>query len=119
MLWDEHFSRIQNKVLLMDEYTNCGGDAIVQYGNEVCMMFACTARVTPVSWQQKVVFLEVMVVMVLTPSLLTHCPRPPSEPVQGGVQQLFIVELIPMETYAEGKVYGVVSQQLVMQEWHS
>ena len=42
------------------------------------------------------IFSEVMVVMGLTPSELMQYLRPTSELVQGGVQQLLIVELILM-----------------------
>ena len=38
-----------------------------------------------------------MVVLGLKPSELMQCMRIPSEMVQGGVQQLLIVELIMME----------------------
>ena len=48
--------------------------------------------------------------MVLTPSELTQCLRPLSEMVQGGLQQLFIVELVMMAMQAERKVEQVVSQ---------
>ena len=39
------------------------------------------------------IFLEVIVVMGLTPLELMHYLIPPSELVQGGLQQLLIVEL--------------------------
>ena len=76
------------------EYTNCGGDAIVQYGNAFYMLFSWTVRVTPVWWWQNVQFLEVMVVMKLTPSELAQYMIPPLELVQGRLQQLFIVDPI-------------------------
>ena len=46
---------------------------------------------------------EVMVVLGLPHSEMTHCLRPPSEMVQGGLQQLLNVELIKMEMKSEGK----------------
>ena len=39
----------------------------------------------------------------LTPSERMQCLRPPLDMVRVGVQQLFIVDLIPMEIQAEGK----------------
>ena len=43
-----------------------------------------------------VLILEVMVVMGLPPSELMQCLIPPSDLVQVEVQQLLILELIPM-----------------------
>ena len=43
-----------------------------------------------------VMILEVMAVMGLPPSELMQCLRRPLDMVKGGVQQLLIVELIPM-----------------------
>ena len=50
-----------------DEYNDYGGDAIVHYRNTISMMFDCSVNLTPVWWQQKVQFWEVMVVMGMTP----------------------------------------------------
>ena len=44
-----------------------------------------------------VLILEVMVVLGLTPLEHMNFPRPTPEMVQGGVQQLLIMELIVME----------------------
>ena len=79
-----------------DEYTNCGREAIVQCGNTVCIMIYWNMKVRPVWWWQKVQFLEMMVVIKLTPLELTQYLRTPSELVRCGVQQLLIVELVTM-----------------------
>ena len=81
-----------------DKYTNCGGDAIVQCGNRVCVILAWTVMARPVWWCQKVRFLEVIAILGLTPSEMTQCIIPPSELVQDEVQQLLILELITMST---------------------
>ena len=48
------------------------------------MMFACE------------LILEVMVVLLLPLLELMQCMRPTSDLVQGGVQELVILELVPM-----------------------
>ena len=50
-----------------------------------------------------VIILEVMVALGLTTLGMMQCLEPPSKIVQGGVQQLSIVELITMEIWYEGK----------------
>ena len=55
-----------------DEYNDYGGDAIVHYRNTISMMFDCSVNLTPVWWQQKVQFWEVMVVMGMTPLHQEH-----------------------------------------------
>ena len=40
-----------------DEYTDCGGYIIVQYGDAVFMVFHWSVKVTTVLWWQKVQFL--------------------------------------------------------------
>ena len=67
-----------------DEYTGCWGNTIVWCYITVCMMLDC------------VMILEVMVVMVLPTLEIMRCLITPLYLVQGGVQQLLIVELIPM-----------------------
>ena len=47
-------------------YTYCEGDAIVQCGNVVFIMFSCNVKVIPAWWWQKVNFFEVTVVLGLT-----------------------------------------------------
>ena len=69
---------------MRDEYTGCWGNAIVLCLRAVYMIFACD------------LILEVMVVMELPPSELMKCMRPPLELVQGGVQEMVILELVPM-----------------------
>ena len=59
------------------------------------MMFE-SVQMRLVLWCHKVRVLEVMVVMGLTPLELMQYLIPPSDLVQGGVQQLCIVELILM-----------------------
>ena len=75
---------------MRDEYTNCRGDMIVYYLITLCMMFY-SVQMRLVWGCHKVIFLEVIVVMGLTPLEMMHYLIPPSELVQGGVQQLFIV----------------------------
>ena len=67
-----------------DEYTGCWGNKIVWCYITVCMMLDC------------VMILEVMVVMGLPTLEIMRCLITPLYLVQGGVQQLLIVELIPM-----------------------
>ena len=51
----------------------------------------------------RVRILRVMNVLGLTPSKTMQCLGPPSDMVQGGVKQLFIVQSIPMAMWSEGK----------------
>ena len=67
-----------------DEYTGCWGNVIFLCLSAVYMMFACE------------LILEVMVVLLLPLLELMQCMRPTSDLVQGGVQELVILELVPM-----------------------
>ena len=57
-------------------------------------MMLDSVQIILVWWCQKVIFLEVVLVLVLTTSDLMQFLRPPSELLQCGVQQIFNVELI-------------------------
>ena len=77
------------------EYTDCRGYPIFYYLISVCMMFS-SVKMRIVFWYHKVRILRVVVVLGMTPLELMQFMIPPSEMVQGRVQQMLILELIMM-----------------------